>query len=119
MNALSRLNLDWAIRCFGTKHVYDPKVRALRIVEEAVELAQAVGVDIKKINACVHQVYQKDRGNVLQEVEGVVMTTACFAAAHLIMDLDDVLLGAMRIALEKPPEYYGERNKKKEEMGLT
>ena len=36
---------DWATRCFGDEQMRDPLTRAIRLVEEAAELAQSVGVE--------------------------------------------------------------------------
>lgn len=41
---LTNIIVDWGIRAFGCEHMRDPRVRALRLAEETIELAQALDV---------------------------------------------------------------------------
>lgn len=34
MTPLTKLALEWAVRCFGAEHVYNNPVRTLRLAEE-------------------------------------------------------------------------------------
>jgi len=76
--SLIQIAVDWATRCFGVDQMNDPPTRALRLVEEAVELAQAVGVRQLDVSETVNQVYNKKPGNPYQKMGGVYMT------AHLM-----------------------------------
>ena len=59
MSILSRLACEWAVRAFGLDHVANIPTRALRILEEAVELCQAVGVPQDKVDLCTDTVYKR------------------------------------------------------------
>jgi hypothetical protein len=61
MRVLARIAYDWGCRCFGVLHMQDRKVRALGLVEEAIELAQAVDVPQEQIEACAKIVYERKR----------------------------------------------------------
>lgn len=119
MRPLSQLNYDWAVRCFGLEHVHDRRVRALRLLEEAIELAQSVGVPREQVELCTGIVYQKPPGNPRREAEGVAVTATLFATVHLQSEIEALLLDALRTVSAKPPEYYAERNERKIKMGLT
>lgn len=118
MRPTVRLALDWALRCFGREHVENLPVRALRVAEEAVELAQACGIPKEKMLDLVEIVYARPRGQFTQEVGGVLMTINILAAS-IGLDPDDAFLTELRRVLEKSPEHFSARNKEKIDMGLT
>jgi hypothetical protein len=62
--------MEWVKRCFGDQ-ANDPGVRALRLAEEAIEFAQAVGVDRVKLQQLITYVYDRPAGNPAQELGGV------------------------------------------------
>ncbi len=68
MDMLQALAIDWARRCFGWQHVSDPKVRAMRLVEEAIELCQALDVSTAQVMRCVEIVYARPHGDARQEL---------------------------------------------------
>lgn len=118
MNALHVVLLDWAVRCFGADHVHQRRVRALRIVEEAVELAQACEVDAELVCSLVRNVYSRPKGDVYQELGGVVVTAAVFSAAQFVQDSDLVMLAETRRILAKPVEHFTKRNQDKIDLGF-
>ena len=63
MSIFSRLACAWAVRSFGRDHVINARTRALRIVEEAIELCQAVGVPSEKVHLCAATVYKRPPGD--------------------------------------------------------
>ena len=54
----SRL-VEWGTRCFGAEHMADPKVRALRLLEEAIEFAQSVGAPDDQCRDLIDYVYSR------------------------------------------------------------
>ena len=114
---LTHIIHDWAVRCFGREHVQNRAVRILRLVEEAVELAQAGGIPQKKIAKLVEIVYERPPGNVIQEIAGVLMTVNVLCGT-LGLDPDDILLAEVRRVLGKPPSHFAQRNAEKVAQGL-
>lgn len=57
-----------------------PLIRVLRVLEEAIELAQAEGVHIEELNTIRDQVYSKPAGLPSQELGGVLVTLAGYAS---------------------------------------
>lgn len=112
------LVLDWAERCFGRAHVYDPKVRVMRMLEEAVETAQTYDIPAASVHKLVNVVYQRPTGNSLQEIGGVMLTSAVLAGIRNF-DIDDLFDVELRRVLSKSPEHFTRRNAEKNELGLT
>lgn len=118
MKPLHMLALDWALRSFGRAHVTNLPIRSLRLAEEAVELAQAYGVPKEKMLDLVGIVYDRPRGEPLQEIGGVMMTIVVLCAASGI-DPDEAFFTELRRVLEKPTGHFAQRNKDKIDLGLT
>lgn len=75
-----RLARRWSQLVFG-EHFdrITPKIRSLRLLEEAIELAQAEGVTIDEVEIVADQVYSKPIGNPKQEVGGVIVCLTNYA----------------------------------------
>lgn len=115
MQTMARIAHAWAVRCFGKEHVEDNQVRALRLVEEAVELAQAVGCKYSDIAEVCVVVYQNPPGIPYREVGGVMLTLAVFCE-NGIMEMEDEFERELLRVLDKEandPGYFQERNLKK------
>lgn len=117
MKATAKIALDWAVRCFGREHVYSRPVRALRLAEEAIELAQALNIPKDQMLALVELVYNRPPGVPDQELGGVAMVATLLAATgeH---DLDDFLEEELRRVLAKPTEHFAKRNQEKIKLGM-
>lgn len=113
MSILSRLACEWAVRAFGRDHVANAPVRALRILEEAVELCQAFKVPPEKVAACVEIVYSRPPGDPVQELGGVLLTTNILCAALGNIEPDDLLEMELARVLAKSPEHFAKRNLEK------
>jgi len=109
---------DWAIRCFGASHVFSPSVRALRLVEEAIELAQACHLTADEVRQVVDVVYARPAGDMVQELGGVFMTAIVMASA-LKIESKDVFMNELCRVLAKSPEHFAQRNQQKLDLGLT
>lgn len=115
---MQRIASEWATRCFGAAHTNDRPVRALRTLEEAVELAQVLGVPEDKAVLCVKTVYSRPIGDAEQEIGGVLLTTAILCET-LGLNLTDMLERELRRVLTKSPEHFAKRNQEKDHLGLT
>lgn len=118
MRTITKLALDWARRSFGDEHVYNGPVRALRLAEEAVELAQSYGIPKDKVLDLVEIVYSRPVGVPSQELGGVMMT-ATVLAASLGHDPETYLENELRRVLAKPIEHFAKRNQDKLDLGLS
>lgn len=95
----------------------DPHERAMRFLEESLELAQAVGITEDEIDKMRLHVYAKDVGRVGQEIGGVVTTLLTLAQSQ---DVDMNVAGLMEIdrihAL--PPEKFRKRQELNASLGI-
>ncbi len=116
-NALTRIATDWAIRCFGKEHVLNRAIRGLRTLEEAAELAQALGVPEDKAAKCIQTVYSRPVGDPEQEIGGVLQTLAVLCES-MGVDRDELFERELRRCLAKNPEHFRKRNQEKLDLGL-
>lgn len=115
----AKLAVEWAVRCFGRDHVYDTKVRSLRLAEESIELTQAYGVSRDMLHKLVDTVYDRPKSDdPLQEMGGIALTLEVLCGINMI-DSDHVLETELRRVLSKPTEHFTKRNQDKLQLGLT
>src|SRR5580765_5431162 len=76
----SRLCVKWSKLVFKDKFgLLTPRVRTMRLLEEALELAQAEGVTGPEASIILNQVYDKPIGDPYKELGGVLITAATYA----------------------------------------
>lgn len=80
----------WIRRVIGDAALENPRERALRVVEEAVELGQSLDLDAAIVHRLVDYVYSRPVGEPSQEIAGTLVTVYG-AAAALGVDADDAL----------------------------
>lgn len=117
MKPTAQIALDWARRSFGAEHVNNIPIRSLRLAEEAVELAQAAGIPKDKMYDLVDIVYSRPKGELTQELGGVMMTAVVLSAV-MGLDADHFFETELRRVLAKPPEHFAARNQEKLDLGL-
>jgi hypothetical protein len=79
---------DWMQSCFGEKISGDRVERYQRFLEEALELAQAMGCTRSEARQLLHYTFDRPAGEPAQEVGGVMVTLAALCSASDI-NLDD------------------------------
>ncbi len=72
---------SWVDECLGPESAADVTIRVHRFVEEAIELAQAVGCPKKDVLALVEYVFARPVGDIYQEVGGVTTTLTALCNA--------------------------------------
>ncbi len=72
---------EWAIDVVGERAACSSTERGVRFLEEAIELAQAVGVHGDVVIQLVRAVYDRPPGRARQEVGGTMLTLASLCAA--------------------------------------
>ena len=77
----------WMEHTFDRETIDSPIERGLRVLEEAAELAQSVGVDDTLAMRVLNDVYEREAGESAQEVAGVTICVAALANA-LEIDVD-------------------------------
>lgn len=107
----------WCVSAFGKEHSENVEQRALRLVEEAIEAAQACGCDLAMLHKLVDYVYSRPVGKIEQELGGVGLTTLALAAAAGL-SADDLEAREFRRVLATPLQTFSERNKQKNEAGF-
>lgn len=91
---------DWVRTTFGEASANEPRERSLRMLEEACELTQAIGVSRHQAHLVVDYVYNRPAGSAPQEIAGTLITLLGTSAALDIDTEEAFLLEAGRI--EKP-----------------
>lgn len=71
----------WVREVFTKKEANDARERSLRTAEEALELAQACGVDTATLHRLVDYVMGRPAGEPAQEIAGTMVTLYAMAAA--------------------------------------
>jgi NTP pyrophosphatase (non-canonical NTP hydrolase) len=106
----------WTKKCFGAQAT-NKEVRALRLAEESIEFAQAVGVDPDKLHKLIDYIFDRPCGDASQELGGVGLT---FLTAASAMDCDAGVVIELEIerVLSKSPDYFTERNQRKCDLGF-
>ncbi len=84
----------WITSRFGRDVLMDRKERATRLVEEAIELAQAEGIDFAVVARVAVRVYERPVGEPRQEAAGV---TVCLIAYCFAADLHPLVIAEQEI----------------------
>jgi hypothetical protein len=94
------------------------QIRALRMVEEAIETAQAMGVSRKVMQHTLDHVYNRPVGDPIQEIGGVLLTTSVLCTA-IGWGMTSVFAKELDRCLSLPPEKFAARNQEKINLGIT
>lgn len=112
-----RLITKWAVDSFTEEEALSVEQRGLRLLEEAIELAQVCRVDKSMIHKLVDYVYGRPVGQIQQEIGGVGLTLLVLGeVAHVDVDLCEVV--EIQRVLIKPKEFFAERNHQKNAAGF-
>lgn len=95
-----------------------PHVRAMRLLEEALELAQAEDVTSHEAEVILYQVYGKIKGMPHKELGGVLMTVAAYAGSRGY-DLEQIFIEEFYRCMDpKVIQRVLERNLSGDKLGL-
>lgn len=102
---------EWLMDCFGYNIARDKRIRNHRFLEESLELVQACGCTKEDALRLVDYVYNRDIGEIDQEVGGVATT---LAALCLAQDVDlDACAETELVRVKNNIEKIREKSKKK------
>lgn len=107
----------WSRETFGDEVTRDRKERVLRVLEEAIELAQAEGVTSEEAHRLVDYVLARPPGKAAQELGGVRLTLLIYASAAGF-SADTAELAELERVLAKDPEVFRQRNREKRDAGV-
>lgn len=109
----------WMQECFGDKIASDMTERAMRFLEEAMELAQAQGMTKDECGRVLEYVYNRPQGEINQEVGGVIVTLACFCAKAGIDLQKEALREFARIDTPEMRLKIFAKQQAKKDVGMT
>lgn len=109
--------VDWGRRTFGEKTYNDMRERAARLLEEALELAQCLGVCEEQAEGLTRYVYGRPVGQLHQEIGGVAVTLAACAGVAGI-DVDWAEAEEIRRVLNVPVEKFRAKQAIKASAGV-
>ena len=81
--------------------IYDVRERALRFIEEAIELCQALGITQDELSRLQTYVYARPPGDAAQETSGVLIT---FLALCTAAEIDPTIAYFQEMLRIKQPE---------------
>lgn len=108
---------EWAVDAFGVAQAINPRQRALRLLEEAVEAWQAVGGDKVMAHLTIDVMFDRPAGDPLQELGGVGVTLLALAAS-LGVSADREEAREIARIFGKPIDHWTARNAAKNAAGL-
>jgi hypothetical protein len=95
-----------------------PRERGLRFVEEAIELAQALGVTAQEVAALTQRVYEKPADSVAKEVPQVFICLLAVVGAYG-QDLVALVNNEWARIQNLGPAHFTERMRRKIELGFS
>lgn len=108
MNTLAKLMLHWAHSTFGPVALNKVE-RTLRIVEEAVELAQADDCPKEKLHAIIERAYGRPKDTAFKEMGGLLVTV--YSRCGLDgWEPEAVLAAEVDRVLSKPREHWAAKH---------
>lgn len=110
---------QWVTSTFGLPTADDVRERSLRFVEEALELAQSLGMSDSTAHGLVDYVWGRPAGEPTQEVGGVMVTLLALAEQYGIDVFTAALTEIARIETPDVIEKCQRKQAQKEIEGVT
>jgi hypothetical protein len=109
---------SWVQSTWGYAVATSRQERAMRLLEEAIELVQAEHIHMSRVFSLAKHVYSKPVGNPAQEVGGISITLLAYCNA-LGINADDTERQELERVLSLPAEHFRERQAKKAAAGVA
>lgn len=108
---------DWCAAAFGDEHARCVPHRGIRMLEEALEAAQAAGCNREMVHKLVDYVFDRPSGELSQEIGGLGLTTLALSeAAGISADIEE--RREFERVKSKPLEHFRNRNQVKNSAGF-
>lgn len=108
---------EWCVAAFGDHDARSIPQRGLRLMEEAIETAQACGCDATMLHRLIDHVYARPVGELAQELGGLGVTLLALAEAAGLSAEDAELREIARVKA-KPLAHFAARNAAKTAAGF-
>lgn len=79
----------WVLAVLGLKSAHSHRERNTRFLEEAAELVQAAGMSEEEAIQTIQWVFARPKGEVPQEIAGVMTTLLALATSHGVEAMDE------------------------------
>lgn len=109
--------LEWAVEMFGPI-AEDREERALRFVEEAIELGHAMGLSVMTTRAIIDRVYDRPAGGVAREIGQSQLTLEALAEVMGRTANDEADIEFTRVKAI-PKEVWAGRHEAKQKLGIA
>ena len=107
---------EWATHVFGLEVLKNIPERGLRVLEEALELAQACAVDRDTAHRLVDYVFDRPKSDIAQEIAGCLVTLLALGFASDV-DIDEAFSAEFeRINTPRVIEKIRRRQQEKHEV---
>lgn len=117
LNLLTARVVDWETRVLGKTASEDRWERSMRLLEEALELAQVEKVSVAEVEFLVKRIYSRPVGELSNEAGGVMVCMVALAhAAHF--NLMDVLSKEVDRIENLDPEAVRQKQRQKWDAGV-
>lgn len=95
---------NWASRVFGDPLINDNE-RAARVIEEAAEIAQCLGLSRERLDRIVDRTYNRPKGKIDQELGGMIITLETLAEYQNV-NLREVAELEWQRVISKPQRFW-------------
>lgn len=109
---------EWVQSTFGREAFEDEKERAARVVEEAIELGQAVNLPKAVVDRISARVYSRPKGNILQEIAGTMHCLMTLAQRYKVR-IDDLLKEELARVEALPKHHFRAKQQEKAASGTS
>lgn len=117
-NHRQRCVQQWVVDAFGEQVAMNVHERTMRVLEEAIELAQSEGISLFEVVGLANHVYRKPLGKPQQEVGGIGVTLLAYCALKGFSADEEEQREVARI-LSFPPDHFRQRQAAKAAAGVA
>lgn len=110
--------VEWVETRFGKAIMQNRHERTIRVLEEAIELAQAEGITFADADKLTKRVYSRPAGHPRQEVAGIGVTLLAYCACTIV-DFDLVMEQEIMRIEEMPWDHFRKKQQEKADAGVA
>ena len=118
LDIYQRILSEWCERAFGRQIASSKKERGIRVLEEALELCQALDVDIGRVRSLCDVVYARPKSGYPAQEAAQVIVTAIIATATLGRNAGEELDNEVSRILGKDLAKFRARMQEKLDAGV-
>ncbi len=109
---------NWVVNRIGEDHM-QPRERAMRLLEEAIELAQAEGITERQVLNQVYHIFSRPAGEPTQEAGGVAVCLLAWCASRRQRFIDVTMAELERIEAKSAEAIRGSLARKADSALIT